>query len=455
MNKKFIIIIGLAISIMLGFNYLNTKTTNNNKITPPPINIETSKDEAIVKELAKTETKIQIDKIDKSSNRLSNEIEQLLNKANNLLELSKEEEALKIYDLIIEKIGNSQDPILLKYFASVYMTKGYIYQLYPNMDSDAAMEAFNMIINKFENSNNPELIELYIDAKIQLSYLLSNDEKIEIYNELLSKFEKNLDSNIQKRVESLLISKSFQLMGNSDEEAMQILDKVIERYQEKNASVQLPENIQYSILNNIELALITNNESDKYVELAKKFMSNSPDTKPLLDMLDILKNSQDLNQDEALKNWKKEHGDYHFPDWSFQEVEKWAYQIEDKETKERVSKYINAFVNQKYNIPDKYPEQTIYDSTSTNNDHHTYDSPYSNQEDDLYSTDIDTTIEENSEEKAIEDEMTEEEIYQSDIYQDDGNSTKNLEIYSNPYDNTDPYVDEIYDTTDEHQYSYE
>ncbi len=456
MNKLLILIISLAILITLGFIFFSTPTINN-KITTPKISIKTSKAKAIEKETTSIQTQVKTEEINKSSNKLSDEIKLLLDKADNLLEESKDDEALKIYDLIIEKIANSSDPKLLKYFASAYMSKGYIYQIYPNIDNDAAIEAFSMIINKFEKSNNSELLQLFIDAKIQLSYLLPNDEKLEIYNELLSKFENNLDVNIQKRVESLLITKSFQLMGKNDEEAMQILDKVIERYQEKDANINLPENVRFSILNNIELALITNNDSDTYVELAKKFMSDSPDTKPLLDMLDILKNSQDLNQDDALEVWKNEYADYRFPDWSFQEVERWAEKIEDQETKDRVSKYINAFINQKYNIPDKYSDSVTYQETPTNNATQIYDAPYSNQENEIY-----TPIENNDEEEIVEDEMTEEEIYENDINQEDENISKEPEMYPDPYENSDvipyepdPYAQEIYDATGEYPNPYE
>jgi hypothetical protein len=461
----------MFILITIWFIFFNTLPTNN-KISTEEISIKTSKDKTVKENKISVTTPVAPKTTTISNSNLDDEIKLLLKKAENLIQESKDEEALKILDTIIEKIANSNDPKLLKHFASACMSKGYIYQLYPNIDNDAAIEAFSIVINRFEKSNNSELIQLYIDAKIQLSYLLPYDEKVESYNELLSKYENNTDINIQKKLESLLITKSFQLMGQNDEEAMEILDKVIEKYQERNASTNLPENVRFSILNNIELALITNNEGDSYVELAKKFMSNSPDTKPLLDMLDILKNSQEINQDEALEKWKEEHGDYHFPDWSFQEVERWAYQIEDKETKDRVSKYINAFTDQKYNTPNKYSNTVIYEDIPNNKHNATqiYDDPYapnstpkahSNQNSNIY-----TSTEENSEEiiedNIIEEEIFEEEIYQNDIPKEDTNYSNPYDIYSDPYENSDampyepdPYVQEIYEATGEYPNSYE
>jgi hypothetical protein len=424
MKKVILFAIIIVILITIAFKYQNssskdikTSRENSSKI----LNNEIKK-----KSIIKEEKNIELN----DTNNQIDEIKLLVKKAEHLLENTKDEEALLMYDLILEKISLSNDPLLDEYFVTTCMSKAYIYQVYPNIDSDAAIEAYNQIIKKFEESNDSKSIQYYIDAKIQRSYLLPEDEKMESYNELIAKFENSNDIDTLKKVESLLIAKSFQLMGNNDEEAMQILDKVLEKYQEKNASIRLPENIQFSILNNIELALITNNENDDYVELAKKFMSNSPDTKPLLDMLEILKNAQDLDQEEALATWKKEHGDYHFPDWSFQEVERWAYKIEDQETKDRVSKYVNAFVNQKYNMPDQYSNNHINDN-------------------------------QNSDEEIIENEIITEEIYEEERDLVENNESKE-EIYPNPYENSDelqyepdPYVQEVYEATGEYLETYE
>lgn len=460
MNKLILFIFSVIILITLGFNFLNTSPTHS-KMTTQEEHLKTSKNEVSKKEeTTPIKTQIHIKRITETDSTLNDEIKLLLKKAEDLLQDSKDEEAIKLYNLIIKKTAKSNDPKLLKHFVTACMSKGYIYQIYLANENDMAIEAYNMIIDKFEKSDNIEFIQFYIDAKLRLSYLLPDDEKIEIYNELVSKFEKSNNHHIQEKIESMLISKSFQLMGRDDEEAMRVLDKVIERYQDKNATMELPENISFSILNNIELALITNNDSETYVDLAKKLMSNSADTKPLLDMLEILKNSQDLNQDEAFETWKDEHKDYRFENWSFHEVARWAYRIEDKETKERVSKYINAFINQKYNIPDKYSNTTVYENVpdNYNTTQMSYPDPYASQPStDVYYNDnqeneVYTPIEENKVENA-----TQEEIYQNDI-----NDSKDEEIYADPYENSesyvyepDPYAQEIYEATGEYPNPYE
>ena len=424
MNKFTLYIFSIIILIALWFTFFNT-SPKDNKPTIKEEHIKTSKDEIIEKKNISHKTQIDRNTSTISSNKLDDEIKLLLAKAEKLLEESKDEEAIKIYNLIIKKTNKSIDPILLEHFTTACMTLGYIYQIYPNIDNDAAMESYMTVINKFEKSTNVHFIQYYIDAELQITYLLPYDERMEIYNELLSKFGKNDNKDIQKRVETLLINKSFQLMGKDNEEAMQVLDKVIENFQERNATTEVPENVSMSILNNIELALITNNESDTYVDLAEKLMSNSPDTKPLLEMLEILKNSQDIDQDEALAQWKNNHKDYRFENWSFQEVERWAYHIEDQETKERVTKYINAFVKQKYNSSNQYSNTTVYENSS-----------------DSRAKDIDPYAKNLNEDTDVEEDITdndsnEETMYSNDIDKEDKNNNTYLEVYPDPYKNSE------------------
>ena len=107
---------------------------------------------------------------------------------------------------------------------------------------------------------------------------------------------------------------------------------------------------------------------------------DSPDTKPLLEMLDIIKNSQYLEQDDALKKWKEEHNKYYFDNWSFQEMRRWMNKIEDTETQERVKKYLDAFENHKYNREGK--ENNLYPSSTEYTDHQY--SINKEEEEDLY-----------------------------------------------------------------------
>lgn len=451
MSKTLLYILLTVIILTVGFN-LGNFSSDEKTVSNQTVKVKTPQKKMEI-ERENLPNKTESNKIvSTSDNHLNDETETLLKKAEKLLDESKESEALEIYNLIIKKLRAHSEPELLKHFATACMLKAFLYQIYPNIDQDAAIEAYTMVIDKFEKNNNPEFLKLYMGAKVQLARLLPLDEKLDIYDELIKKFEHHQNSTFQKEIESLLIAKSFELMGRDDEEAMQILDKVIEKYQERDANTNLPENIQFSILNNIELAIITNNENDKYIELAEKYMSNSSDTKPLIEMLNIIKNAQDLSQDEALATWKEEHADYHFPDWSFQELERWAYDIKDTETKARVTEYLNTFVNHKYNIPDKNIQ---------------YEDPYAAAKDLVKNRDNRVQNDANNIEIRV---RTEEEIYNDDaeIKNEHNNENQNnineetLITYPDPYENAqpiiydeDPYANEIYEATGEYPNPYE
>ena len=322
----------------------------------------------------------------KNDDNLSNEIEALLKKARLLYQKNLNEKALEVYAQIIQKIGNSTNIQHLKYFAETYFDIGIIHQIYPHTDRDLALEAYDMVIKKFEKSDNEELLKLYLNAKLQQAYLFDRDERIEIYDELIREFEAYENNKFQSELEELLYTQSYALMGKDDDEALRILDSILSNY-DKEGNTTLPRSAKTSILNTIELSIITNNDDGEYRELADKYLSEEPDTKPLLEMLDIIKNAQDLEQDDALSKWKEEFTDYRFPAWSFQELKAWMRKIEDKATQDRIKKYITAFENHKYNIDTEntaYPNPYVNVSNDADTDTKTTPTVYETENTDTY-----------------------------------------------------------------------
>jgi len=390
MLKPLLVILTIVTFMAIWLNFDIFHSTPNT-ITPPTLNRPTTS-EPLNKTQPTTVTVQHKPIITNRDKNLSQEIQALFKQANLLFEKSLDDEALEMYDKIIKKIGNSTDIARLKDFAKAYFQKALIYQIYPNNDKDSAFEAYNKVIKKFEKSDNHLLLKLYIQANIRQAYLLNDDERIEVYDELVKKFENYKNNAFQTEIDNLLLNESYELMGKDNEQSMTILDTIISKYDKSDNGV-LPKTIQTSILNAIELSIITNNDDTKYKELANNYLSKSPDTKPLLKMLDIIKNAEDLNQDEALSEWKKEYTDYHFPNWSFQELRAWMMKIEDKETRERVGKYINAFQKHKYNVKSK---NIIYQDSSTSssknyestNEAIEYRNPYTYKNDQEYPLEV-------------------------------------------------------------------
>ena len=352
MLKHLIIVLIIVILVAIKLNFNDTSPTQTVVIKNSP-NIIKIPIKQIKKESNKTYSNINT-KIDKKcsrnmDNNLSIEIDKMLKKAHTLFRNSQDAQAIELYQKIIKKTQNSHDIKLLEQFTEACMQMAFLYQIYPNSDKEMAIEAYSKVIDKFKDSKNSKLLEYYITATVQQAYLFDKDERADIYDALIEKFENTNDIKLQKRVEELLINKSFELMGKEDEEAMDILDKIINKYENREEKENLPESVDLAILNNLELSIITANDDEKYVELANKYLSKSPETKPIIEMLEIIKNSQYLEQDEAFNQWLQDNKKYHFEDWSFEEMKRWVNNMDDPETKKRVKKYLDAFENYKYN----------------------------------------------------------------------------------------------------------
>ena len=430
MLKPLIYILIVVILFALGMELNLFDTTNNTLDTKPtktfspsqtvtniPLDDTNQNNKTLNKE-------VQLDDDDN----LSKELKKLVKLATKHFQKTEDSEAFKLYDEVINQSKNSNNPKILKIFAEAIFGKALLNNIYPNNDTDAAIETYDLLIDKFEPSNDAELLRLYIKAKLEQSKLLSKDDLLITYDELINKFEKDKEHRFDKEVEEFLFAKSFALMDDNAEEAMEVLDGIIEKYQ-KNGNEKLPETVQISILNNIELAIITDNSEDEYVDLANKYLSNDEGTAPLLDMLSIIKNAQDINQEEEIIAWFDKHEGYHFPDWDFNELEKWASNMENKEGQERIAQYLAIF--KKYKTNRSYPSPTIY-SADANIEEVTEDSNAI-----VYDTQDEENIYEDSE---VEPYIYEPDPYLNDIYEEPTYDNPEYIQYEDPYANTtEPY----------------
>lgn len=263
--------------------------------------------------------------------------------------ISERDKSLELYNDIIRKFSKSSNVELLKIYTTAQFNKSYI-----TTGSDT-LEIFNQVIENLKNQDDKELLRHLYKAQQNKAYILEQymnqkEEAVEVYDEIIKKFSSHEGEEYRAIVDSANFQKSFLLMGQNDEGSMEIYDEIIKKYEKENQSnsnldnLSPPLRVEYSIINNIELSLITNNDDTNYRELAEKYLSKSGDTKPQMDMLEILKNAQVSNQDEALKSWKKENKEYSFSNWSFNELEQWNAQMEEGEQKSRIKSYLHEFI---------------------------------------------------------------------------------------------------------------
>jgi hypothetical protein len=351
----FVLVIVILLSGALHFELFKNEVilpaTTTQSLQKESINHNFSKDEI---ESLTIEADISID------NNLSKELTELLNKAHKLYTNNEYSELHLLYDKIIEKSKDAKDPSVLKVFARASLDKARLYYTYPNYDSESAIELYELITQKLATRDERELMLLYLDAKLQQTQFISKEESIETYSQLIEKFQNDPEQRFSKMVDELLFSKSFALMGLNDEEAMEVFDTLISKY---DITKELPDSAKFAIFNNIELSIITNNSPDEYVDMAKEYMPNSVDTKPLLEMLEIINNAQDMPQEESLERWFEEHKEYKLSDWSFSELRKWVNNMEQPEAQLRIKNYLDLFEQHKFKNYNQVPSVPIQPHT--------------------------------------------------------------------------------------------
>ncbi len=262
------------------------------------------------------------------------------NAQKNKVLLLDRDEAIYVYDDIIEKFKDSNNKELLKKYALAQNAKAYM------LEGEEKIEVYDEIIDKFKDSKDKELLKELINAEFAKAYQLPNSKAIDVYDDIINKFDSSYDSEFNDRVADALFYKSYLLKNK--EESMEMLDKIIDKYKDRDDKSSST-NFEYAVINNIELALITNSDDTTYIDLANEYLLDKPDTKPQMEMLDILKNAQDINQDERLEEWKNTYKNYQFENWSFDTLKEWNEQMEDKGEKARIKGYIDEFIkhNQK------------------------------------------------------------------------------------------------------------
>jgi tetratricopeptide (TPR) repeat protein len=256
------------------------------------------------------------------------------NAQNNKVSLVDKDEAIYVYDEIIENFKNSTDREILKKYALAQNAKAYI------LEGEEKIEVYDEIIDKFKDTTDKELTEELMNAEFAKAYQLPNEEALEVYDDIIDRFDSSYDSELQDRVADALFYKSYLL--DSSEESMEILNRIIDKYKDRDDKGS-SKNFEYAVINNIELALVTNSDDDEYRELANQYLLDSPDTKPQIEMLDILKNAQDIDQDKEMEEWNERYKNYQFENWSFDTLKEWNEQMEDNQERERIEIYINQF----------------------------------------------------------------------------------------------------------------
>ncbi len=174
-----------------------------------------------------------------------------------------------------------------------------------------------------------------------------SEEAIEVYDEVIKRFEDSKNSSVLEQVSKALVNKGVRLgqMGKS-EEAIEVYDEVVKRFEDSKDNSIL-EQVAKALVNKKETNLILNKANSKEdLELFFKLSKNNKNELIMYKMLTILERAKDFKIDNKIEEWKKEFKDTSIiENWSFSELKDWANSFEDKEVKERLLRYIDIFEN--------------------------------------------------------------------------------------------------------------
>ncbi len=219
--------------------------------------------------------------------------------------------------------------------------------------AEEAIKVYDELIERFKDSKENNILEQVAKALYNKGVTLGQidgkaEEAIKVYDELIEKFKDSKENNILEQVAKALYNKGVTL-GQIDgkvEEEIKVYDELIEKFKDSKEN-NILEQVASALLNKIETNIISDNTNSKEdLDLFLNLVKENKEKLLKFEMLKILEKAKDFNQDEKIKNWQIEFKDTKLKDWSFDELKSWAETLEG-EVKERVLRYIDIFEKHK------------------------------------------------------------------------------------------------------------
>ena len=156
-----------------------------------------------------------------------------LNEALGLEDQNRTEEALAIYDEVVQRLGASDALISLQLVASALFSKGVTLRTLNR--SEEELTAYDEVVRRFGDSENPALIEPVAKALffkgITLSTMNRPEEELAAYDEVVHRFGDSENPALLEQVAEALTNKGGTLWRlNRPEEALAAYDEVVHRF---------------------------------------------------------------------------------------------------------------------------------------------------------------------------------------------------------------------------------
>jgi len=159
----------------------------------------------------------------------------LINKGVTLGALNRSEEALTVYDQVVRRYGDSPAPTLRELVARSLLNKGVRLGELNRPEEELAL--YDQVVERFGDAPEPALGERVAKALfnkgVTLGALNRNEEALTAYDEVLRRFDNAPELALRELVAKTLVNKGVKLVGvNRSEEALQTYEQVVQRFGE-------------------------------------------------------------------------------------------------------------------------------------------------------------------------------------------------------------------------------
>ena len=157
----------------------------------------------------------------------------LFNKGIALKQLEGPEQALKVYDQLIQHFENNSTPAIQAQVAKALLNKGVT--LGRLEDPEQELKIYDQLIQRFASSEAPELQEPVANALFNkgntLRQLEGPEQALKVYEQLIQRFASSEASEVQEQVAKALINKGVTLgQLEGPEQALSVYDQLIQRF---------------------------------------------------------------------------------------------------------------------------------------------------------------------------------------------------------------------------------
>jgi tetratricopeptide (TPR) repeat protein len=200
----------------------------------------------------------------------------LFNKGYKLEGLNRSEEAIEVYDDLVQRFGDEIGELLREYVAMALVNKGY--QLGVLGRSEQEIRAYDEVIKRYGEDAGGGLREQVAKALrnrgVTLERLGRSEEAFASFDEILDRYDGDPAPALREQMAKSLVNKGYTLGTlNRNEEALAIHDEVINRYTDDPA-FELQEQVAKALVNKgVRLGVLNRNEEAiaVYDEVIKRF----------------------------------------------------------------------------------------------------------------------------------------------------------------------------------------